>query len=386
MPCLNEADTLAVCIRKAFAALAREGIAGEVIVADNGSVDGSLEIAREEGARVVPVVTRGYGAALMAGIAAARGRFIVMGDADDSYDFGEIGAFLGPLRAGADLVQGCRLRSGGGRILPGAMPVLHQWLGNPLFSTLARRWFRAPVNDVYCGMRGFSRQLVTQLDQQCTGMEFATEMVIKASLCGARIAQVPITLHPDGRKAHPPHLRTFRDGWRTLRFFLLYNPRRLFLIPGLALVLLGLCGYAVAMPGVSINGVKFDAHTLLFASLAIISGYQSMSFAVLAKTFAVTEGLLPAGGWLDAIRRRVDVERGLVAGIIAGMAGLGLLLGAANQWRVADFGSLDYAQTMRLVVPGVTLSVLGFQTILASFFLSLLEMHRGRTSVTVSAP
>jgi hypothetical protein len=235
-------------------------------------------------------------------------------------------------------------------------------------------------------MRGFSRELVSQLDQQCTGMEYATEMVIKASLCGARIAQVPITLHPDGRKAHPPHLRTFRDGWRTLRFFLLYNPRRLFLIPGLALVLLGLCGYAVAMPGLSIKGVKFDAHTLLLASLAIISGYQSMSFAVLAKAFAVTEGLLPAGGWLDAIRRRVSVERGLIAGISGALAGLGLLLGAANQWRMVDFGSLDYAQTMRLVVPGVTLSVLGFQTVLASFFLSLLEMHRGRTQVAVSPP
>jgi glycosyltransferase involved in cell wall biosynthesis len=376
MPCLNEADTLAYCIRKARAAMDDAGIRGEVVVADNGSSDGSVEIATREGARVIDVAARGYGAALMGGIDAARGHFIVMGDADDSYDFGAIPAFVERLREGSDLVQGCRLASGGGRVMPGAMPFLHRWLGNPMFSVLARRWFRAPVNDVYCGMRAFTRDLVTRLDQRCTGMEFATEMVIKASLTRARIAEVPITLHPDGRRTHPPHLKTFRDGWRTLRFFLLYSPKQLFFVPGVTLMLLGLIGYAIALPGVTIGRLTFDAHTLLFASLALISGYQSASFAVLAKTFAVREGLLPRDPLLDRFHRVVQLERGLIAGVVGAAFGAVLLLAAINQWRVQDFGRLNYADTMRLVVPGVTLFVLGFQTVLGCFFLSLLGLGR----------
>ena len=376
IPCLNEADTLAICIRKANAAMERHGIAGEVIVADNGSTDASIEIARNEGARVVRVTTRGYGAALMGGIDAAGGRFIVMGDADDSYDFSDIPRFVEPLRQGFDLVQGCRLESGGGRVLPGAMPFLHRWLGNPMFSALARRWFRAPVNDIYCGLRGFTRDLVPRLDQRCTGMEFATEMVIKASLIKARVCEVPITLHPDGRRAHAPHLKTFRDGWRTLRFLLLYCPRQLFLIPGLILMAIGLVGYSLALPRMTVGRVTFDAHTLLFASLAVISGYQSVSFAIFAKTFAILEGLLPADARLERFRRLVTLERGVVTGAAAAALGLALLLGAVVQWRMRHFGSLDYARTMRLVVPGVTVTVLGFHTILSCFFLSLLDLRR----------
>ena len=376
IPCLNEADTLAICIRKASAAMERHRIAGEVIVADNGSTDGSVEIARREGARVVPVTTRGYGAALMGGIDAAAGRFIVMGDADDSYDFSDIPRFVERLRQGFDLVQGCRLESGGGRVLPGAMPFLHRWLGNPMFSALARRWFRAPVNDIYCGLRGFTRDLVPRLDQRCTGMEFATEMVIKASLIKARVCEVPITLHPDGRRAHAPHLKTFRDGWRTLRFLLLYCPRQLFLIPGLILMAIGLVGYSLALPRMTVGRVTFDAHTLLFASLAVISGYQSVSFAIFAKTFAILEGLLPADARLERFRRLVTLERGVVTGAAAAALGLALLLGAVVQWRMRHFGSLDYARTMRLVVPGVTVTVLGFHTILSCFFLSLLDLRR----------
>jgi glycosyltransferase involved in cell wall biosynthesis len=376
MPCLNEADTLAVCIRKARAALDQSGIAGEIVVADNGSSDDSVAIARREGARVVPVKIPGYGAALMGGIDAARGRFVIMGDADDSYDFGELPKFVEQLRAGHDLVQGCRLESGGGRVLPGAMPFTHRWFGNPMFSVLARRWFRAPVTDIYCGMRGFKRELIEQLDQRCTGMEFATEMVIKASLSRARIAEVPITLHPDGRRSHPPHLKTVRDGWRTLRFFLWYSPRQLFLVPGLVLIALGLLGYALAMPGAIIAGMRFDAHTLLFASLGIISGYQSAFFAVFAKTFAITEGLLPPDPRFERFQRLVTLERGLLVGVIVAVIGIVVLLAAVNQWRARDFGDLDYAETMRLVVPGVTMSVLGFQTVLGCFFLSLLGLRR----------
>jgi hypothetical protein len=376
MPCLNEADTLAVCVRKALAAMKGAGIAGEVIVADNGSTDGSQEIAAAEGACVVPVVDRGYGAALMGGIEAARGRFIVMGDADDSYDFGEVPTLVARLREGYDLVQGCRLGSGGGRILPGAMPRLHRWLGNPMFSRIARRWFRAPVHDIYCGLRGFTKAFYLTLDQRCTGMEFATEMIIKASLLGARIGEVPITLHPDGRKHHPPHLKTFRDGFRTLRFFLMCTPRRLFLRPGLILVALGLAGYALAMPGLTFNGMTFDAHTLLFASLAVICGYQSMMFAFIAKTFAITEGVLPPDPRVERMAKLLPLSRGLLLGLATAAVGGVMLIAAINEWRALDFGRLNYADTMRVVVPGVTLAVLGYQTILSCLFLNLLNMRR----------
>ncbi len=236
MPCLNEAETLGDCIERAQAGLRAAGLPGEIIVADNGSTDGSRQLAEAKGARVVPVPQRGYGNALMGGIASARGRYVIMGDADSSYDFLEIPRIIAKLQEGYDLVQGCRLPSGGGRVMPHAMPVLHEWLGNPFFSWAARHWFGAPVHDVYCGLRGFTRELSLSLDQRCTGMEFAIEMIIKATFRGARIAEVPITLHPDGRTLHAPHLKTFRDGWRSLRFFLLYSPRWLFLLPGAMLL------------------------------------------------------------------------------------------------------------------------------------------------------
>lgn len=376
IPCLNEADTLATCIEKIHRALRDHDIAGEVIVADNGSTDGSQAIATRMGARLIPVAARGYGSALMGGIEAARGPFVIMGDADDSYDFLEIPRFVTKLREGFDLVQGCRLPSGGGTIMPGAMPFLHRWWGNPMFSLMAQRMFRAPVHDVYCGLRGFAKALYQRLDQRCTGMEFATEMILKASLHGARIAEVPITLHPDGRKTHAPHLRTFRDGWRTLRFYLLYSPRWLFLVPGALLILFGLLGYTVALPGLKLMGVTFDAHTLLFASLAILLGYQALQFALFAKTFAITEGLLPPDPLLASFFRVATLERGLIAGAAALILGFALLLAAVETWRVAHFGRLDYAHTMRLVVPGATLTALGFQTILSSFFVSILGLRR----------
>lgn len=376
MPCLNEAETLPKCIEKAWRFLREHPVSGEVIVVDNGSADGSQELATKHGARVVEVAERGYGNALRGGIAAARGRFVVMGDADDSYDFAALGAFVGKLRAGADMVQGCRLPAGGGAIEPEAMPASHRWLGNPLFSVLARRMFRVPVNDIYCGLRGFRRDLIPTLDLRCEGMEFATEMLIKASLRGARIEEVPITLHRDGRTAHPPHLRTFRDGWRTLRFFLICSPRWLFVYPGLLLLVLGAAGFGVAMPGLTLFGATFDAHTLLFASLALMVGYQSVLFGWLARTLAAREGFLPETPLLGWLREVLSLERGLIAGVVALLAGVALLLAAVAQWRAAGFGRLDYAHTMRWVIPGVTLTALGFQTVLASFFVAVLGSYR----------
>jgi glycosyltransferase involved in cell wall biosynthesis len=360
IPCLNEKDSLAGCIEKALRAMRTHGISGEVIVADNGSTDGSAAIARRTGARVVDVAAKGYGNALMGGIAAARGKFIIMGDADGSYDFAEIPRFVAKLRDGSDLVQGCRLPSGGGRIEAGAMPFLHRYLGNPLFSLLARRWFHSPLHDIYCGLRGFTKEHYARIGQRCTGMEFATEMIIKSSLFGAKAAEVPITLHPDSRKTHAPHLRTFRDGWRTLRFFLMCSPRRLFLVPGAILIVLGLMAYALALPGIRLHGIAFDAHTLLFGSLAMLCGYQSAFFAVFAKAMAIREGILPDDPRVGRFLTNFNLEVGLVAAAAAMVVGLILLAAAVNQWRLADFGSLQYARTMRLVVPGATLTALGF--------------------------
>lgn len=376
MPCLNEADTLAICIDKAHRAMKEEGIHGEVVVADNGSTDGSIEIAQAHGARVVHVREKGYGNALQGGIEASRGRFIIMGDADDSYDFLEIPKFVDKLRAGHDLVQGCRLPSGGGTVRPGAMPKSHRWLGNPMFSFMVRKMFQAPIHDVYCGLRGFTRKLYDRLQLRSPGMEFATEMIIKSSLFEVDIAEVPTTLHPDGRKAHAPHLRTVRDGWRTLRFFLMYSPRWLYLVPGLGLCLLGLLGYVLALPGTTLFGATLDAHTLLAASLAVLVGSQLLQFAVFAKTFAISEGLVPPDKRLSRLLMVMSLERCLLAGVLAAVAGSGLMLAAVSQWTAVDFGELNYATTMRWVIPGVTLVALGFQTIFSSFFVSILRMRR----------
>ena len=376
MPCLNEAETLAGCIEKAQLGIQRSGVRGEILVADNGSKDDSILIAEKLGARVVRVKEKGYGNALRGGIQAASGKWIIMGDADESYDFSETDRFVKKFQEGFELVTGCRLPQGGGKILPGAMPFTHRWLGNPLFSRMARHMFAAPIHDVYCGLRGFTRELYDRLELQCDGMEFATEIIIKASLHGARIAEIPITLHPDGRKTHAPHLRTVRDGWRTLRFFLVFSPRWLFLAPGLVFALLGLVGYAVALPGSTIYGITFDAHTLLFSSLAIMMGYQSILFAICAKTFAINEGLLPRDARVDRFFKVIYLERGLAIGALAFLVGLILLSAAVLQWKSAHFGRLDYAVTMRWVIPGATLTALGFQTMLSSFFVSILGMKR----------
>ena len=376
MPCLNEAETLGRCIEKALLGIERSGTRGEILVADNGSEDDSVQIAEKLGARVVHVKKKGYGNALRGGIQAASGKWIIMGDADESYDFSETHRFVEKFQQGFELVAGCRLPRGGGKIQPGAMPFTHRWFGNPLFSRMARYMFAAPIHDVYCGLRGFTRELYDRLELQCDGMEFATEMIIKASLYGAHITEIPITLHPDGRKTHAPHLRTVRDGWRTLRFFLVFSPRWLFLVPGFIFALLGLAGYAVALPGLTIGGVTFDAHTLLFSSLAIMMGYQSVLFAICAKSFAIGEGLLPKDPRIDRFFKVIYLERGLAIGGLAFLAGLILLGAAVWQWRAVHFGRLDYAVTMRWVIPGAMLTALGFQTVLSSFFVSILGMKR----------
>ncbi|MGN6133679.1 MAG: glycosyltransferase family 2 protein [Aureliella sp.] len=375
MPCLDEGETIGNCVLKAMYALEKLGVEGEVIVADNGSRDESVEIAEALGARVIHVDERGYGAALMAGIAAARGKFIVMGDADDSYDFTCVPKFYERLCEGADLVQGCRLPSGGGRIMPGAMPKLHQW-GNPLLTWMVRKMFRAPVNDVYCGMRGFRKDFYERLDQRCTGMEFATEMIIKSALFGARISEIPITLYKDGRTLHRPHLRTFRDGWRTLRFYMLQSPRWTFLMPGAVLGGFGLIGAMLALFNVNIAGVVFDAHTLLVSTLALLVAAQLASAAVLAKTFASGEGMLPRDARLEKLARIFTLERclTLAGGLVVG--GLAVVAWTAASWAGGGFGSLDYSSTMKCLIPAIGAVALGVQGAASSFLLSVLRMAR----------
>ncbi len=375
IPCLDEEDTVGSCVLKARQALERMRISGEVIVADNGSRDRSVEIAEELGARIVHVEERGYGAALMGGIEAAKGRFVIMGDADDSYDFTQIHRFYDRLCEGADLVQGCRLPGGGGTIMPGAMPLLHRF-GNPALTWLVRNMFNAPVKDVYCGMRGFRRELYFRLDQRCTGMEFATEMIIKSTLFGARISEIPITLHKDGRCAHRPHLRTFRDGWKTLRFFLLQSPRWTFLAPSSMLALVGLVGYMLVFAHLPIGNITFDAHTLLVATLAILVAFQVAACGVLAKVFAGFEGLLPLDDRLEKLSHTFTLERCLILSSALIVGGLSTIAWMTNSWANTGFGSLEYSQTMRVLIPAVGAIALGMQAASSSFLLSVLRLRR----------
>jgi glycosyltransferase involved in cell wall biosynthesis len=373
MPCLNEAETLASCIRKAQGALGAAHVAGEIIVADNGSTDGSIEIAERLGARVVRVTAKGYGNALMGGIAAASGTFIIMGDADDSYDFGEIPLFLAKLRAGADLVMGNRFRGG---IKPGAMPVLHQYFGNPILSGLGRLFFGSSLGDFHCGLRGFSKAAYARLDLQAAGMEFASEMIVKATLLKLRVVEVPTTLSPDGR-TRPPHLRPWRDGWRHLRFLLLYSPRWLFLYPGLALMILGGVLDLWLLPGPKrVGGIVFDVHTMVYASAFVLLGFQAVAFAVFTKIFAIAGGLFPPDPTLERLFRYVTLEVGLAVGASLMVGGLATSVYAVSFWGARHFGALDYSHTMRIVIPGTLLLILGVQTVFTSFFLSVLGMRR----------
>ncbi len=373
MPCLNEAATLAACIGKAQRALHDDQIAGEIIVADNGSADGSPDIAAALGARVVAVPERGYGSALMGGIAAARGEYVVMGDADDSYDWSVLRPFLDKLRAGADLVMGDRFAGG---IEPGAMPPLHRYLGNPVLTGLGRLFFHSPVHDFHCGMRGFRKAAILNLDLRTTGMEFASEMVVKATLARLRLAEVPVTLAPDGR-GRPPHLRSWRDGWRHLRFLLLYSPRWLFLYPGAFFMALGLTVGLWLLSGPrAVLGVTFDVHTLLYAAMALVVGFQGVVFAVFTKIFAVSEGLLPEDPRLTRLFRYVTLETGLLVGGLLLLGGLAGSVYALHVWSGRAFGPLDPSRMLRLIIPSVTALMLGGEAVLSSFFLSILGLRR----------
>jgi glycosyltransferase involved in cell wall biosynthesis len=373
MPCLNEAETLENCILKAQRAMREANIAGEVVIADNGSTDGSVEIAERLGARVVNVRAKGYGNALMGGIAAASGTYVVMGDADDSYDFGHIPRFVEELRKGVDVVMGNRFRGG---IEPGAMPLLHKYLGNPVLSAVGKLLFKSPVGDFHCGLRGFSRTAFARMGLRTTGMEFASEIVVKASLLGMSFAEVPTSLSPDGR-SRAPHLRTWRDGWRHLRFLLLYSPRWLFLYPGLALMLLGVGLGLWLLPGPrTVGGVTLDVHTLVYGAAFVLLGFQAIAFACFTKIFAISEGLLPADPALDKLFRYITLEVGLAVGVILTLVGLGTSIYAVSGWGAQHFGMLDYSRTMRIVIPAALCLTLGAQTIFASFFLSVLGMRR----------
>ncbi|WP_211860183.1 glycosyltransferase family 2 protein [Neoroseomonas soli] len=373
MPCLNEAETLGTCVRKAMDYLARSGVAGEVLVADNGSTDGSQAIAEALGARIVAVPERGYGAALIAGIHAARGRYVIMGDSDDSYNFTALDGFVEKLREGFDLVMGNRFRGG---IEPGAMPPLHRYLGNPVLSTIGRVFFGSPVGDFHCGLRGFDREAMLALELRAPGMEFASEMVVKATVNGLRIAEVPTTLSPDGR-SRPPHLRSWRDGWRHLRFLLVFCPRWLFLYPGAALFLAGLVAMAALLPGpLPLGGVTFDVHTLLYASGAMVMGFQAVQFWVFARIYGGQQGVVPEEKRLVAVLARFGLEPALIVAGLLVLLGLGLGVAAVVIWGGEDFGQLTGMGAMRVAIASVTAMVLGLQLAFGAFFLALLGMMR----------
>ncbi|ESZ68030.1 dolichol-P-glucose synthetase [Mesorhizobium sp. L103C119B0] len=387
MPCLNEAETLAVCIGKARAFLDKAGISGEVLIADNGSTDGSQDIVTAIGARVVPVPQKGYGAALLGGIAAAKGHFIIMGDADDSYDFSALEAFVARLRDGADLVMGNRFQGG---IEPGAMPPLHRYLGNPVLSFVGRLFFRIKTGDFHCGLRGFNAESIRQLDLQTTGMEFASEMVVRGALAGLRIEEVPTTLKPDGR-SRPPHLRTWRDGWRHLKFLLVYNPRWMFFIPGTVLCGIGALFAALLVFGPLrvINNLSLDLNTFVAACFMIVTGVQLLTFGAISRYYAEITGILPPSrrsGWLA---RTISTDRLAANAGICFAGGALFFFYAVARWAHLGFGPLDDSEIPRIVVLGLSLIVISFQAFFSAFLLGVLEipvkrMKSGRSDAPVA--
>lgn len=374
IPCLNEADTIEICIKKALDLLEKNNISSEVIVADNGSSDGSIELIKKHNVKLVNVSEKGYGSALIAGINFSKGKYVLFADADDSYDFNEIPNFLKKLKENNDLVMGCRLPSGGGKVMPGAMPFLHRWIGNPMFSFILRLWFHSPINDVHCGMRAFSRDFYNRLDLRCSGMEFASEMLIKACAYDCKITEIPITLYKDGRKNSKSHLKTFRDGWRHLRFYLLFSPKWLFLIPGLLVSFFGILLTFMVVFQIKPYGFELGLNTMLFSSGMIFCGYQSVLFSMLAKAYAVNHGLLPADKSLTKFWKIFNLEKGILVGGVFTITGLSLLSFVLLQWFDINLNKLDNEITTDILIPALTLTVIGFQTVLFSFFASILGL------------
>ncbi|NND63577.1 MAG: glycosyltransferase family 2 protein [Flavobacteriaceae bacterium] len=373
MPCLNEAETLAICINKAQDFFKREGVDGEVVIADNGSTDGSQEIASNLNAIVVDVPHKGYGNALIGGINAANGKYVIMGDADDSYDFSRLMPIIEKLREGYDLVMGNRFKGG---IKKGAMPFLHKYLGNPVLSFIGRLFFNSKIGDFHCGLRGFSKEAFHKMELKTTGMEFASEMIVKSSLKNLSIAEVPIILHPDGR-SRPPHLNTWRDGWRHLRFLLLYSPKWLFFYPGLLLMIFGLvCSTILTFQPINIGDIQFDVHTLLFTSGFFLIGFQFILFYGLTKVFTVENGLLPKSGKYDRLFKIISLERGLVIGLIFIILGIVLSISAYSAWGQVGFGDIEGVSLLRKVIPAITSSLFGVQIILFSLFFSVLGLKK----------
>ena len=376
MPCLNEAETIKGCIKEALSTLSSYSLRGEVLIADNGSTDGSPQIAENAGAGVINIPQQGYGSALLGGIKAAKGEYILMGDADGSYNFGELPRFIEKLRQGDDLVMGCRFPKGGGKIYPGAMPWKHRWIGNPLLSAVGKLFFSSSVDDFHCGLRGFRKDAIMSLGLCTKGMEFASEMVVKASLCGLKISQVPITLRCD-RRSRPSHLRSWRDGWRHLRFMLLYSPNWLFIAPGAILTILGLIGFIFLLPQpLTLVGITFDINTLLVSSTTILVGTQILFFGLIIKTYATAVGLWPGNKrWKNFIKGR-PIEWGIGIGLFFILAGSGYLINAILSWHSVGFGQLSYQESLRTVIPAVTGIGVGFQVLFSGFVLALLGLER----------
>ena len=375
MPCLNEAETIARCIEKARRGLERAEVTGEILVADNGSTDGSQAIAEKLGARVVPVSEKGYGHALRGGIEAARGEWILMGDADDSYDFSQADRFVEKFKQGDELIMGCRLPAGGGVILPGAMPWKNRWIGNPVLTAIGRLFFKCPVHDFHSGLRGLTKSAYCKMELQTIGMEFASEMAIKGTLKQLKISEVPVTLHKDGR-SRPPHLKPWRDGWRHLRFMLIYSPRWLFLAPGLFLSVFGLLLSAVlAVRGLQIGNIHLNVGTLMMSSMSVVVGFQLVAFAFYTKTFAIAEGLLPADPKLTRLFKIFTLEKGIAIGLLLLLLGLAMFLRALWLWQQVHFGLLPSTEeNLRRLIPAATLILLGVQTVFSSFFMSVLGL------------
>jgi len=372
MPCLNEAETLAICIEKANGFLARSGVVGEVLIADNGSTDGSQKIATDLGARVVDIAAKGYGNALYGGIVAAKGEYVIMGDADDSYDFSSLDAFVERLRAGDDLVMGNRFRGG---IEPGAMPPLHKYLGNPVLSFIGRLLFKSDIKDFHCGLRGFRRDSMLAAGLRTTGMEFASEMVVKSTLAGLKLSEVPTTLKKDGR-SRPPHLRSWRDGWRHLRFLLIFSPNWLFLVPGIVAFTLGLLGTITLLFGPLVfHNIGFDVSSQLYLAALTVVGYQAILFALLTKIYAQHEHFyLPQSKRFSNFAQKVGLEQGVLVGLVAFLIGLGLSIAQLVAWAKVDFGPLDAGLNLRYAIAASLLMMLGFQTIMSSMFLGILSI------------